>query len=165
MYQFHGGSWSVNSRAAYGGPVSDDTWAPLADRFADGAYATVKGYVRTHVLHHQLLEHLPAAPAGVLDVGGGAGHQSFPLAVAGYDVTVLDSSPAMLDKACERLERLPGDARARVTLVEADGFRADEAVGGSTPCCVTGCSGTSTSPSRWSSSCAGAPPRVGSSRS
>ena len=35
----------------------------------------------------------------MLDVGGGAGHQSFPLALAGDDVTLLDPSPAMLAKA------------------------------------------------------------------
>jgi SAM-dependent methyltransferase len=110
--------------------VGDDTWAALADRFADEAYASVKGYVRTYVMHQQLLENLPAPPAPVLDVGGGAGHQSFPLAHAGYDVTLLDSSPAMLDKARERLRRLPDEARRRVTLLEADGLNADEAVGG-----------------------------------
>jgi SAM-dependent methyltransferase len=82
--------------------MSDDTWAALADQFADGAYASVKGRVRTYVLHQQLLEHLPAPPAPVLDVGGGAGHQSFPLAQAGYDVTLLDPSPAMLVKAGQR---------------------------------------------------------------
>jgi SAM-dependent methyltransferase len=110
--------------------VSDDTWASLVDRFADEAYATVKGYVRTYVMHRQLLEHLPAPPAPVLDVGGGAGHQSFPLAQVGYEVTLLDSSPAMLDRAQERLERLPSEAQGRVTLLEADGERADEAVDG-----------------------------------
>jgi SAM-dependent methyltransferase len=110
--------------------VGDDTWAGLADKFADGAYASVKGYVRTYVLHRQLLEHLPAAPASVLDVGGGAGHQSFPLAQAGYDVTVLDPSPAMLDRARQRLQRLPAEVRRRVTLLRADGENADEAVGG-----------------------------------
>jgi SAM-dependent methyltransferase len=81
-------------------------------------------------MHQQLLEHLPAPPAAVLDVGGGAGHQSFPLAAAGYDVTVLDPSPAMLDKARQRLQRLPGEARRRVRLLEADGEHADEAVNG-----------------------------------
>lgn len=107
-----------------------DLWAGLAGAFVDGAYATVKGKVRTYVMHHQLLEHLPPAPARVLDVGGGAGHQSFPLAEAGYDVTLLDSSPAMLDKARQRLDHLPADARRRIRFVPADGLAAEAAVDG-----------------------------------
>jgi len=114
----------------YRGAVSDDTWAGVADQFADEAYASVKGYVRTYVMHQQLVEHLPEPPASVLDVGGGAGHQSFPLAQAGYDVTLLDSSPAMLGKAQQRLQRLPAEARRRVTLVQADGEHAVDAVNG-----------------------------------
>ncbi len=51
--------------------MGDDIWASLADQFADKAYASVKGYVRTYVMHRQLLEHLPPPPAPVLDVGGG----------------------------------------------------------------------------------------------
>jgi S-adenosylmethionine-dependent methyltransferase len=109
--------------------VGDDIWASLADQFVDGAYASVKGYVRTYVMHHQLLEHLPPPPGPVLDVGGGAGHQSFPLAHAGYDVTLLDSSAAMLDKARQRADRLPAEVRRRVRLLEGDGENADEAVG------------------------------------
>jgi SAM-dependent methyltransferase len=107
--------------------MGDDTWAALAGQFADEAYASVKGRVRTYVLHRQLLEHLPPPPATVLDVGGGAGHQSFPLAQAGYDVTLLDPSPAMLGKA---RHRLPPELRDRVTFVRADGEHAAEAVGG-----------------------------------
>jgi SAM-dependent methyltransferase len=114
----------------YVGLVADDVWASVADQFADEAYASVKGYVRTYVMHRQLLEHLPPPPASVLDVGGGAGHQSFPLAQAGYDVTLLDSSPAMLDKARQRLERLPDEARRRVTLLRSPGEHADDAVAG-----------------------------------
>src|SRR3984957_19314023 len=112
--------------------MSDDTWAStsLANLFVDGAYATVKGYVRTYVLHQHLLENLPPPPATVLDLGGGAGHQSFPLAQAGYEVTVLDPSAAMLDKARERLGQLPSEAQRRVTFVHADGEKADEALGG-----------------------------------
>jgi SAM-dependent methyltransferase len=110
--------------------VGDDTWAALADPFVEGAYASVKGRVRTFVMHQQLLEHLPEPPATVLDVGGGAGHQSFPLAQAGYGVTLLDPSPAMLAKAEQRLQRLPEDARQRVTLLRADGEHAVDAVHG-----------------------------------
>jgi S-adenosylmethionine-dependent methyltransferase len=112
--------------------VSEDPWTrpSLADRFVDEAYATVKGYVRGYVMHRQLLDHLPSAPAALLDVGGGAGHQSFRLAEAGYEVTLLDSSPAMLDKARLRLAQLPEDVQRRVRLIEADGGRADEAVNG-----------------------------------
>ncbi len=112
--------------------MTEDPWTEtsLADRFADEAYATVKGYVRTYVMHRQLLEHLPPPPAAVLDVGGGAGHQSFPLAEAGYDVTLLDSSPAMLDKARQRLQRLPDEIQRRISLLQAHGENADAAVDG-----------------------------------
>ena len=110
--------------------MGDDAWASLADQFADDAYASVKGRVRTYVLHQHLLEHLTDPPATVLDVGGGAGHQSFPLAQAGYEVMLLDPSPAMLAKARQRLEDLPGDAQQRVTLLQADGQNAVDAVNG-----------------------------------
>ncbi|MEV4732868.1 methyltransferase [Saccharopolyspora sp. NPDC049426] len=110
--------------------TADDTWAGLADEFADGAYASVKGRVRTHVVHRQLVEHLPPPPARILDVGAGAGHQSFPLARAGYEVVLMDSSTGMLDKARQRLQQLPEDARRRVTFVEGDGANASQAVGG-----------------------------------
>jgi SAM-dependent methyltransferase len=105
-------------------------WTGVADQFADDAYASVKGLVRTYVMHQQLLEHLPPAPAFVLDVGGGAGHQSFPLAQAGYEVTLLDPSQAMLDKAQHRLRRLPEEARRRVRLFKGHGEDADEVVEG-----------------------------------
>jgi SAM-dependent methyltransferase len=110
--------------------VAEDTWASLADLFVDEAYASVKGYVRTYVMHQHLLEHLPPAPASVLDVGGGAGHQSFPLAQAGYDVTILDPSPAMLNKARDRLEQFSPEVQRRVTFLQADGESADDAVAG-----------------------------------
>ena len=112
--------------------MGEDPWAStaLADLFVDEAYASVKGYVRTYVMHQHLTGHLSEPPARVLDVGGGAGHQSFPLARAGYDVTLLDPSPAMLDKARQHLELLPAEARERVTLLQSDGERAEEAVSG-----------------------------------
>lgn len=110
--------------------MGSDAWEQLAGPFADEAYASLKGRVRSQVLHHQLLDHLSGPPGSVLDVGGGAGHQSFLLAHAGFEVTLLDPSPAMLAKAGERRERLPVDAQRRVRLVQADGEHAVDAVGG-----------------------------------
>ena len=104
--------------------MSDDIFAALADQFVDGAYASVKGRVRTYVMHRHLLENLPPAPASVLDVGGGAGNQSFLLAQAGYDVTLLDPSGAMLDKARQRLAQLPTEVQRRISLVQGDGAAA-----------------------------------------
>ena len=96
-------------RPEYLEDMSDDTWASssLANLFVDEAYATVKGYVRTYVMHQHLLEHLPSPPA-----------------------TVLDPSSAMLDKARERLELLPSEAQRRVRLVQANGEEAEEVLGG-----------------------------------
>lgn len=110
--------------------VAGDAWAVLADQFADGAYATVKGRVRTYVLHRQLLDHLPQPPAAVLDVGGGAAHQSLPLARLGYEVTVLDPSAAMLAKAEQCVRAEPELVRQRVRLIEGSGEHAADLVGG-----------------------------------
>ena len=110
--------------------MTEDAWALLADRFADGAYATVKGRVRTYVMHRHLLEHLPPALASIVDVGGGAGNQSFPLAELGYSVTLVDSSAAMLDKARSRWAGLSPEVRERITLLEADGDATPDVLGG-----------------------------------
>ena len=112
--------------------MSDDIFAALADQFVDGAYASVKGRVRTYVMHRHLLENLPPAPASVLDVGGGAGNQSFLLAQAGYGVTLLDPSEAMLEKARQRLAQLPTEVQRRIRLVQGDGAAAAEVVDGRT---------------------------------
>ena len=106
-----------------------DEWAAVADRYVDAVSGSVKGRVRVHVLHQQLLAHLPDPPAGVVDVGGGAGHQSLPLARLGYEVTIVDSSAAMLARAAEALEHEAPPVRARVRLVEARGEQALEALG------------------------------------
>jgi S-adenosylmethionine-dependent methyltransferase len=110
--------------------VTEDAWQALADPFVEGAYATVKGKVRTYVLHQQLLRHLAGPPASVLDVGGGAAHQSLPLARLGYQVTVLDPSPAMLAKAEQRLASETAEVRDRVRLIQADGESAHAATDG-----------------------------------
>lgn len=102
----------------------------MADRFVDGHYGSLRGRVRTHVIDNHLRWHLPAPPAAIVDVGGGAGHQVLPLARDGYDVTIVDPSPAMLGRAKELLARESDEVRSRVTLVEAAGEDAPAALGG-----------------------------------
>jgi len=110
--------------------VSEDRWAPLADRFVDGHYGSLRGRVRTHVIDRHLRWHLPEPPAAIVDVGGGAGHQVLPLARDGYDVTIVDPSPAMLARAAELISQEPDEIRCRLTLVEAAGEEAPAAVDG-----------------------------------
>ena len=110
--------------------ASQDTWAPLADRFVDQHYGSLRGRVRTHVIHEHLRQHLGPAPQRVVDVGGGAGHQSVSLARAGHEVTIVDPSPAMLERAAQRLTAEADTVAARVRLVEASGEDASEALDG-----------------------------------
>lgn len=110
--------------------MSEDAWADLADRFVDGHYGSLRGRVRTHVIDRHLRWHLPAAPARVVDVGGGAGTQSLPLARDGYEVTIVDPSAAMLSRAEVSLASEPSDVQARVTLVQAGGEFAPNALRG-----------------------------------
>ena len=57
-----------------------------------------------------LSDYLPDPPASVLDVGGGPGRHSVELASRGYDVTLVDLSPGMVEfargKARERSVRV-----------------------------------------------------------
>lgn len=109
---------------------ADDVWAPLAERFVDGHYGTLRGRVRTHVIACHLREHLPRPPAALVDVGGGAGNQSIPLARDGYQVAIVDPSAAMLAKAQARLESEPAEVASRVRLVQASAAEARHALGG-----------------------------------
>jgi S-adenosylmethionine-dependent methyltransferase len=101
-----------------------DPWAPLVGRFVDRHYGTLRGRVRTYVIGAHLRDHLPAPPAALVDVGGGAGNQSIPLAREGYRVTIVDPSEAMLARAAERLAAEPGEISGRVRLVRASATEA-----------------------------------------
>jgi S-adenosylmethionine-dependent methyltransferase len=108
---------------------ADDPWAPLAGRFVDGHYGTLRGRVRTYVIASHLRDHLPRPPASLVDVGGGAGNQSVPLARDGYQVTIVDPSEAMLARARARLAAEPGEVADRVRLVRANAAEARSALG------------------------------------
>ena len=65
----------------------------------DHHYEATRGRVRAMLVLERLADSLPPPPARVLDAGGGSGVIAVPLAVRGYEVTLLDPSPAMLDLA------------------------------------------------------------------
>jgi 2-polyprenyl-3-methyl-5-hydroxy-6-metoxy-1,4-benzoquinol methylase len=69
-------------------------------------------------------------PVPLVDIGGGAGNQSLPLARDGYEVTIVDPSREMLKRAELRLAAEPGDAAGRVRLVRASAEEAAGALGG-----------------------------------
>ena len=109
---------------------SRDEWDALGERFVGHHYASLRGRVRTHVIDEHLRAHLAAPPLHVVDVGGGAGHQSLPLARAGYEVTIVDPSPSMLERAARLLTSEAGQVADRVRLVEASGEDAPDALDG-----------------------------------
>jgi S-adenosylmethionine-dependent methyltransferase len=107
---------------------AQDPWATLGGRFVDGHYGSLRGRVRTHVIHEHLRAHLAPPPLRIVDVGGGAGHQSIPLAREGYDVTIVDPSAAMLERAREHV--IAADVNRRVQLVQTTGENAPETLHG-----------------------------------
>jgi ubiquinone/menaquinone biosynthesis C-methylase UbiE len=72
------------------------------------------------LLCRQVLEALPAAPATVVDAGGGTGQLAVALARHGYRVTVVDTSAAMLATCAQRAADAGGQVAARVAIVQGD---------------------------------------------
>lgn len=97
---------------------SFDGKAAWFDRHYDG----MRGRVRFRVLREQLREALPPPPAAVLDAGGGPGRFSAALAKAGYDVTLLDPSEEMLERASGALSGHPGARLVKGNAEDAPGL-------------------------------------------
>ncbi|HEY6706699.1 MAG TPA: methyltransferase domain-containing protein [Actinomycetota bacterium] len=80
----------------------------------------MKQRVGFELLLGQVLDALPAAPATVVDAGGGTGHLAVALAGHGYLVTVVDTSAAMLATCAQRAADEGGEVAERVTTVQGD---------------------------------------------
>jgi S-adenosylmethionine-dependent methyltransferase len=78
-----------------------------------------KGRVGFELLLGQVLDALPAAPATVVDAGGGTGQLAVALARRGYRVTVVDTSAAMLATCAQRAAD-EGEVAERVATVQGD---------------------------------------------
>lgn len=64
-----------------------------------------------HVTLTTILKYLPPAPARVADIGGGPGRYSLELARHGYQVTLIDLSPGLLEIAQCKAQRQGLDIR------------------------------------------------------
>jgi S-adenosylmethionine-dependent methyltransferase len=80
----------------------------------------VKQRVGFELLLGQVLGALPAAPATVVDAGGGTGQLAVALAGHGYLVTVVDTSAAMLATCAQRAADEGGGVAERVATVQGD---------------------------------------------
>jgi S-adenosylmethionine-dependent methyltransferase len=81
---------------------------------------TTKGRVRFELLLGQVLAALPAAPVGVVDAGGGTGQLAVALARRRYQVTVVDTSAAMLATCAQRAAGEGAEVAARLATVQGD---------------------------------------------
>ena len=72
------------------------------------------------LLLEQVLAALPAAPATVVDAGGGTGQLAVALARRGYRVTVVDTSAAMLATCAQRAADEGGEVAGRVATIQGD---------------------------------------------
>jgi S-adenosylmethionine-dependent methyltransferase len=79
-----------------------------------------RGRVSFELLLGQVLDALPAAPATVVDAGGGTGQLAVALARQGYRVTVVDTSAAMLATCAQRAADAGGEVAERVTGIQGD---------------------------------------------
>jgi S-adenosylmethionine-dependent methyltransferase len=79
-----------------------------------------RGRVRFELLLGQVLAALPEPPARVVDAGGGTGQLAVALARRGYQVTVVDTSPAMLATCAQRAAGEGAEVAARLATVQGD---------------------------------------------
>lgn len=104
-----------------------------ASRVPDDPYANI---AELYDLEHEgfgadielLLNFAEVVGDPILELGCGSGRLLLPLARAGFNVTGLDSSQPMLDRARTAIDA--EELGERITLYEGDMLRADEAPGG-----------------------------------
>src|SRR5262249_50314644 len=95
------------------GDASDRVAPEIAAHYAEGHEATRLFYGRGQLertrTQELLRRHLPAPPAAILDVGGGAGVYAFWLAAEGYEAHLIDLVPLHVEQA-RRASEMPGAA-------------------------------------------------------
>jgi SAM-dependent methyltransferase len=98
---------------------------------------SVRDAVRQELVANQLAETLPSGRLRVLDVGCGQGTQAIRLVAAGHDVTGIDASRELLDRARHDAAEALGDDAVRLDLRHGDlfEFAGNDAGGWDVVCC------------------------------
>lgn len=97
--------------------TSDNAFDQRLDRWRD-EQRTPWAQLKYRLVADSLRAALPAAPAQILDAGGGNGVEALALAHQGYRVTLLDSSAVMLAEARQAV--LAEDLGERCTIIQGE---------------------------------------------
>lgn len=101
--------------------ASDNTFGPVVDRWI-GHLGSVRDVVRQELVARQLAQHVSQRESRVLDVGCGQGTQAIRLARQGYQVTGVDPSLRLLERARASTEAEPVEVRQRLSWHQGDLF-------------------------------------------
>jgi S-adenosylmethionine-dependent methyltransferase len=73
----------------------------LAEKYDERIHFNLGAEVRNRIVFRTLYKFIHRKPYRILDAGGGTGFYSIPLALKGHEITILDVSEKMLEKARE----------------------------------------------------------------
>jgi S-adenosylmethionine-dependent methyltransferase len=90
----------------------------LAEEYDDEFHSDLEAKIRNQVIFSTLQKFITKKPSKILDAGGGTGFYSIPFAVKGHDITLLDISEKMLEKARRNAEK--SNVSKRVKTVRGD---------------------------------------------
>lgn len=71
----------------------------LAEKYEEIIHSNLGAKIRNWIIFRALDKFIPEKPCKILDAGGGTGFYSIPLALKGHEITILDVSEKMLEKA------------------------------------------------------------------
>jgi len=85
----------------------------LAEKYDETFHSDLGAEIRNRIIFSTLDKSIPSKPSKILDAGGGTGFYSIPFALKGHEVTILDISEKMLQKARENAHKHGASERVK----------------------------------------------------